>query len=82
LYSFFGTPVFFMKPDTALVTGNRPFYYPEFFRQLIEVNKYKVVIESEIAKHKSGDAIYFAIRKEKERVFYWKQVEEYVEKQV
>lgn len=23
-------PVFFMKPDTALVTGNRPFPYPEF----------------------------------------------------
>ena len=23
-------PVFFMKPDSALVTSNRPFYYPEF----------------------------------------------------
>ena len=23
-------PVFFMKPDSALVTGNRPFFYPEF----------------------------------------------------
>jgi acylpyruvate hydrolase len=23
-------PVFFMKPDTALVTGNRPFFYPDF----------------------------------------------------
>ena len=24
------TPVFFMKPDSALVTANRPFFYPEF----------------------------------------------------
>ena len=24
------TPVFFMKPDSALVTSNRPFFYPEF----------------------------------------------------
>jgi len=23
-------PVFFMKPDSALVTANRPFFYPEF----------------------------------------------------
>jgi len=23
-------PVFFMKPDSALVTGNKPFYYPDF----------------------------------------------------
>ena len=23
-------PVFFMKPDSALVTGNRPFFYPDF----------------------------------------------------
>jgi 2-keto-4-pentenoate hydratase/2-oxohepta-3-ene-1,7-dioic acid hydratase in catechol pathway len=23
-------PVFFMKPDSALVTSNRPFFYPEF----------------------------------------------------
>jgi acylpyruvate hydrolase len=24
------SPVFFMKPDSALVTGNRPFFYPDF----------------------------------------------------
>jgi len=24
------TPFFFMKPDSALVTANRPFFYPEF----------------------------------------------------
>lgn len=23
-------PVFFLKPDSALVTGNKPFFYPEF----------------------------------------------------
>ena len=23
-------PVFFMKPDSALVTDNRPFFYPDF----------------------------------------------------
>ncbi|MCK5136341.1 MAG: fumarylacetoacetate hydrolase family protein [Bacteroidales bacterium] len=23
-------PIFFMKPDSALVTGNRPFFYPDF----------------------------------------------------
>jgi len=23
-------PVFFLKPDTALVIRNRPFFYPEF----------------------------------------------------
>jgi 2-keto-4-pentenoate hydratase/2-oxohepta-3-ene-1,7-dioic acid hydratase in catechol pathway len=25
-----GKPVFFLKPDSALVTANRPFFYPEF----------------------------------------------------
>lgn len=23
-------PVFFLKPDTSLITGNQPFYYPDF----------------------------------------------------
>ena len=23
-------PIFFLKPDSALVTANRPFYYPDF----------------------------------------------------
>lgn len=27
-------PVFFMKPDTALVIRNRPFYYPEFSQEI------------------------------------------------
>lgn len=39
-------PVFFMKPDTALVKDNQPFYYPEFSREIhhevelvIKINK-------------------------------------------
>ncbi len=27
-------PVFFMKPDTALVTGNRPFFLPDFSKDV------------------------------------------------
>lgn len=27
-------PVFFLKPDTALVIRNRPFYYPEFSKEI------------------------------------------------
>ena len=27
-------PVFFMKPDSALVTDNRPFFYPEFSKDV------------------------------------------------
>ena len=29
-----GEPVFFMKPDTALLRNNEPFYYPEFTKDL------------------------------------------------
>ncbi len=28
------TPVFFMKPDSALVISNRPFFYPEFSKDV------------------------------------------------
>ena len=28
------SPVFFMKPDSALVISNRPFFYPEFSRDV------------------------------------------------
>ena len=28
------SPVFFLKPDTALVIRNRPFYYPPFSNQI------------------------------------------------
>ncbi len=27
-------PVFFMKPDSALVTGNKPFFYPDFSNEV------------------------------------------------
>ena len=27
-------PVFFLKPDTSLVTRNRPFYYPDFSKEI------------------------------------------------
>ena len=27
-------PVFFMKPDTALIKGNEPFYYPDFSKEI------------------------------------------------
>lgn len=27
-------PVFFLKPDTALLTRNRPFFYPGFTREI------------------------------------------------
>lgn len=29
-----GEPVFFMKPDTALLKNNEPFYYPDFTKDL------------------------------------------------
>ena len=28
------TPVFFLKPDTSIVTRNRPFYYPDFSKEI------------------------------------------------
>ncbi len=27
-------PVFFMKPDTSILTRNRPFYYPDFSKEI------------------------------------------------
>ena len=29
-----GNPVFFLKPDSALVTANRPFFYPDFSKDV------------------------------------------------
>ena len=29
-----GDPVFFLKPDSALVTANRPFFYPDFSKDV------------------------------------------------
>jgi len=45
------SPVFFMKPDTALVTANRPFYYPSFS------NDVHHEIEVVIRLHRSGKDI-------------------------
>jgi len=49
-------PVFFMKPDTALVIRNRPFYYPEFSTDIhyevelvVKINKNGRHIEEKFA---------------------------------
>jgi 2-keto-4-pentenoate hydratase/2-oxohepta-3-ene-1,7-dioic acid hydratase in catechol pathway len=50
------TPVFFMKPDSALVTSNRPFFYPDFSKNVhhelevvIRINRLGRSIEEEHA---------------------------------
>jgi len=49
-------PVFFMKPETALLQKNRPFYYPEFSKEIhyeaeivIKINKIGKYIEEQFA---------------------------------
>ena len=49
-------PVFFMKPDSALVTANRPFFYPEFSKDVhhelevvIRINRLGRSIEEQYA---------------------------------
>ncbi len=49
-------PVFFMKPDSALVIKNRPFYYPDFSNDVhheieivVRINKVGKAIESRFA---------------------------------
>ena len=56
-------PVFFMKPDTALIKDNEPFYYPEFTKDLhheveivLKINKSGKHIEEQFA-HKYYDEI-------------------------
>ncbi len=56
-------PVFFMKPDTALLKDSEPFYYPEFTKDLhheieivIKINKVGKHIEEQFA-HKYYDEI-------------------------
>ena len=56
-------PVFFMKPDTALLKDGEPFYYPEFTQDLhheieivIKINKVGKHIEEQFA-HKYYDEI-------------------------
>ncbi len=49
-------PVFFLKPDTALIKDNQPFYYPDFSKEIhhevelvIKINKAGKNIEPEFA---------------------------------
>ena len=49
-------PVFFLKPDTSLVTRNRPFFYPDFSRDIhyetelvIKINKNGKYIQEKFA---------------------------------
>jgi acylpyruvate hydrolase len=50
------SPVFFLKPDSALVTANRPFFYPEFSKDVqyelevvIRINRLGRSIEEQYA---------------------------------
>jgi 2-keto-4-pentenoate hydratase/2-oxohepta-3-ene-1,7-dioic acid hydratase in catechol pathway len=50
------SPVFFLKPDSALVTANRPFYFPEFSKNVqyelevvIRINRLGRSIEEQYA---------------------------------
>ena len=49
-------PVFFMKPDTALITDNKPFYYPDFSKDL----HYEVELVIKISKNGKNIAVDFA----------------------
>ena len=51
-----GNPVFFLKPDSALVTANRPFFYPDFSKDVqyelevvIRINRLGRSIEEQYA---------------------------------
>ena len=78
-------PVFFMKPETALLQKNRPFYYPEFSKDIhyeaeivIKINKIGKYIEEEFA-HRYYDEIGIGIdftardlqQKQKEKGLPW-----------
>ena len=56
-------PVFFLKPDTALIKDNQPFYYPDFSKEIhhevelvIKINKPGKNIDSKFA-HKYYDEL-------------------------
>jgi acylpyruvate hydrolase len=58
-----GEPVFFLKPDTALIKDNQPFYYPDFSKEIhhevelvLKINKPGKNIEIKFA-HKYYDEI-------------------------
>ena len=78
-------PVFFMKPETALLQKNRPFYYPEFSKEIhyeaeivIKINKIGKYIEEQFA-HRYYDEISIGIdftardlqQKQKEKGLPW-----------
>lgn len=56
-------PVFFLKPETALLRNNRPFYYPEFSKDVhyeaeivVRINKIGKYIEEQFA-HRYYDEV-------------------------
>lgn len=53
-----GEPVFFMKPDTALLRNNQPLYYPKFTKDL----QYEVELVLRISKLGRGVSERFAHR--------------------
>jgi 2-keto-4-pentenoate hydratase/2-oxohepta-3-ene-1,7-dioic acid hydratase in catechol pathway len=53
-----GAPVFFMKPDTALLRNNQPLYYPKFTKDL----QYEVELVLRIGKLGRGVGERFAYR--------------------
>ena len=78
-------PVFFMKPETALLQKNRPFYYPEFSKEIhyeaeivIKINKIGKYIEEQFA-HRYYDELSIGIdftardlqQKQKEKGLPW-----------
>jgi len=78
-------PVFFMKPETALLQKNRPFYYPDFSNDIhyeaeivVKINKIGRYIEEEFA-HRYYDEIGIGIdftardlqQKQKEKGLPW-----------
>lgn len=44
------SPVFFLKPDTALLTNNRPFYYPDISKE-IQYETELVIKINKVGKH-------------------------------
>ena len=49
-------PVFFMKPDTALLKDNEPFYFPDFTKDLH--HEIEVTLQPAIYKHNAKQRVY------------------------
>ena len=54
-------------------------YTPDFFDELIKVNKYLIRSMPTVVQHNKGDALYLSFQKLKTGVFYWKGCEDYIE---